>query len=86
MRLIARLMTATCYTACFDTCNHSNATRDYLNQHIGAFHSNRFKLQCDQMCKKVRKVGDCVGILIKLLMRLLCSTTHRLSGDKRKPR
>ena len=35
--------------------------------YIGAIHPNRFKLQCDLLHKKVRKVGDCcVGIFNKV--------------------
>ena len=54
----------------FDSFYHSNATRDYLNQHkvkyIGALHPNRFKVQCDILRRKVRKVGDCAGIYNKV--------------------
>ena len=41
----------------------------YLNEHevkyIGAINPNRFKVQCDMLRRKVRKVGDCAGIFNK---------------------
>ena len=40
----------------FDSFYHSDATRDYLNQHkvmyIGALHPNCFKVQCDYTPQK----------------------------------
>ena len=54
----------------FDSFYHSNVTRDYLNQHkvkyIRALHPNRFKVQCDLLRRKVRKVGECAGIYNKV--------------------
>ena len=59
----------------FDSFYHSNATREYLNQqsvkYVGAIHTNRFKLQVDMLRKKVRKVGDCVGIFNKTTGKII---------------
>lgn len=53
----------------FDFFYLSNATRAYLNQqnvkYIGAIYSNQFKLQCNTLRAKMRKVGDYAGIFNK---------------------
>ena len=50
----------------FDSYYHSNATRVYLKEHkvkyIGAINPHRFKVHCDMLRRKVRKVSDCADI------------------------
>ena len=66
--------------------DYSKATRDYLNQHnvkyVGALHPNRLKLQCDMLRKRFARSET----VLRFLIRLLCSTTRRLSMDRKRPR
>ena len=59
----------------FNSFYRSNAIRDYLNQHkvkyVGAFHSNRLKVQCDMLRRKVRKGGDCAGTFNKSIGKII---------------